>query len=65
MKRISLFLSLRQIKRLKALSLSEGLGFAELIRRAIDSFLASYDCMALPDNKGIAHNDLVSHAKRK
>lgn len=40
MKRVSLFLSCQQIRRLKARSDAEGLSVAELIRRAIDLFLS-------------------------
>lgn len=41
MKRVSLFLSPRQIDRLRARSRAEGLSIAELIRRAIDYFLSA------------------------
>ena len=39
MKRINLYLTEKQIAKLKALSKKTGLCFSELIRRAIDSFL--------------------------
>lgn len=64
MKRISLFLSLRQIKKLKALSLSEGLSIAELVRRAIDDFLSALS-MKHPGDKRMGNDNLVSHAGRE
>jgi predicted DNA-binding protein len=39
MKRISTFLTEVEIERLKALSESTGISFAELIRRAVDEYL--------------------------
>jgi predicted DNA-binding protein len=39
MKRISTFLTEIEIERLKAISDSTGISFAELIRRAVDEYL--------------------------
>lgn len=40
MKRLALFLTEKQIERLKSLSDKDGLSVSELIRRAIDDYLA-------------------------
>jgi hypothetical protein len=40
MKRTNLYLTEKQVERLKARSKQEGLSVAELVRRAIDTFLA-------------------------
>lgn len=40
MKRTNLYLTEKQMERLKQRSVSEGLSLAELVRRAVDVFLA-------------------------
>ena len=40
MKRTNLYLTQKQVERLKARAEQEGLAFAELVRRAVDAFLA-------------------------
>lgn len=48
MKRTTLYLTERQVERLKARAEQEGLAFAELVRRAVDAFLAWDDPTYLP-----------------
>ena len=43
MKRITVFITLLQFRRLTALATQQGRPFAEVLRRAIDVFLAQYD----------------------
>jgi Ribbon-helix-helix protein, copG family len=48
MKRTNLYLTEKQMERLKQRSESEGLSLAELVRRAVDAFLAWDDPMYAP-----------------
>ena len=49
MKRTNLYLTEKQMERLKQRSESEGLSLAELVRRAVDTFLAWDDPTYHPD----------------
>jgi hypothetical protein len=49
MKRTNLYLTNRQMERLKERSESEGLSLAELVRRAVDAFLAWDDPAYAPN----------------
>lgn len=48
MKRTNLYLTEKQVERLKQRSEQEGLSLAELVRRAIDAFLAWDDPLYAP-----------------
>lgn len=57
MKRTNLYLTEKQLERLKARAEKEGLSLAELVRRAVDAFLAWDDPMYLPQPQtGNAHS---------
>jgi Ribbon-helix-helix protein, copG family len=62
MKRTNLYLTEQQMARLKARSEQEGLSLAELVRRAVDAFLAWDDPTYTPvpsRPKGNAHSSPV------
>ena len=62
MKRTNLYLTEKQIERLKHRSEREGLSLAELIRRAVDAFLAWDDPTYTPVPSRPASNDQSSPA---
>ncbi len=51
MKRTNLYLTEKQVERLKERSEKEGLALAELVRRAVDAFLAWDDPTYLPSSQ--------------
>jgi hypothetical protein len=63
MKRTNLSLTERQVERLQVRSLREGLALAELVRRAVDAFLAWDDPTYRPEPpKPQTRNDHSSSA---
>jgi Ribbon-helix-helix protein, copG family len=57
MKRTNLYLTEKQVERLKTRSAKEGLSLAELVRRAVDAFLAWDDPTYTPHPTPITRSD--------
>ena len=62
MKRTNLYLTEKQLERLKARSEKEGLSLAELVRRAVDAYLAWDDPTYTPQPQPQKRNALSSPA---
>lgn len=61
MKRTNLYLTEKQVERLKERSEKEGLAFAELVRRAVDAFLAWDDPTYTPSSQASRLAERRSH----